>query len=136
MADKFTAKIKGLRTSQKKLLGLAASVTAETKDEMDIIVKDIEREGKRVVPRKSANLQRTINSEVEVSVFKGVIGLVGANTVYAEPLENPKNKTKHRTRKGFVGKPTPYLLPSLKKNFRKIVSGISRGVKKGVKKAR
>ena len=134
MADKFSARVTGLQGSRRKLRALVAAVKIENRDEMAVQVKNVEREAKRIVPRKDATLIRTINSEVEISIRKGVIGLVGANTKYAERLEDPDNDLRHRSRKGFVGRRTPYLMPALTRNFRKISQGVANATKRAVRR--
>ena len=132
MADGVTIKIKGIRTVMKKLSRLRAAVNEETADEMDGRVKDIEADVKRIIPRKTADLQRTAASEVERRAVQGPIGLVGVNKVYAKPLEDPSKGIKHRSRKGFIGKPTPFLIPALTKNLTKILSGLKKALKKAI----
>ena len=133
MADRISVKIRGLRATIKKLSALRRSVNTNTAEAMKIIVLDVEADAKRIVPRKTANLQRTITSEVEERARQGPIGLVGANTVYARRLEDPSKGLKHRSRKSFIGRPTPYLIPALTRNFRKIVKGISKAVKNSMR---
>ena len=134
MADKFTIKITGIRGARRKLAALAANLQEESADDMAIRVKDIEREAKRIVPKDTANLQRTITSEVEIKVGK-IQGLVGANTKYALPLEAPKGRDpRHRSRKGFIGRMTAFLLPALTRLLRAIVKGQEKAVKRAVRK--
>ena len=133
MADDLKIKVKGLRGSQRKLAKLRAAVKNETRDEMAARVKDVEKEAKRIVPRKSATTQRTIVSEVE-DKRAGPIGLIGVNAVQAPALEDPKKGLKHRSRGGFLGKPTLFLLPALTRNARAIVSGITKAVRTAVRK--
>ena len=133
MADNLKIKVSGLRGSQRKLAKLRAAVKNETRDEMAARVKDVETEAKRIAPRKTANLQRTISSEVE-DKRAGPIGLVGVDTVYAPRLEDPTKGLRHRSRGGFLGKPTPFLLPALTRNARAIVSGITKAVRTAVRK--
>lgn len=133
MARAFTATITGIRATKRKLSSVSDAVQIENARAMDIMVKRIEADAKRLVPRKTANLQRTITSEVEFSTRGGVIGLVGANTKYAKRLEDPKKGLRHRTRRGFIGKPTPYLIPALNKNFGPITRAIVGAVKRSFK---
>ena len=134
MADKFSARIVGLRAARGKMSLLGSLVLSENVDEMKITVKRIEAETKRTVARKTADLLRTVNSEVETTKMK-VIGLVGMNKTYAKPLEDPKTKKKHRSRKGFIGKPTPSLLPALNKDFSRISNSVAKATKRAVRKA-
>ena len=133
MADKFSARITGIRATRGKMAFLRQAVIVENVAEMQITVKRIEAEAKRIAPRKTADLLRTINSEVESS-DRRVTGLVGANKKYAPKLEDPDNDLKHRTRKGFLGKPTPFLVPALQRNFSKISSGVAKAVKRAVRR--
>ena len=129
MADGITIKIKGIRALRKNLSRLRKSVNDETAKELEELVTDVEATAKRIVPRKTANLQRTITSEVEERARQGPIGVVGANTVYAKRLEDVRSGTKHRSRKGFIGRPTPYLIPALQSNLSKILKGIRKAIK-------
>ena len=135
MADRITLTVKGLRASRRKVAVLRNAVRKETKDEMEIQVKDVERDAKRIAARKTAAHQRTINSAVELNP-KGVVGLVGANQVYSPDLEDPEKDLRHRSRKALRGRPTPSLLPALKRNFRRIVRGQSNAVKRAIQKAK
>ena len=136
MADGITIKIKGIKTVRNKLARLRVAVNQETADEMEGLVKDVEADAKRIVPLKKANLQRTITSEVERRKRQGPIGVVGANTVYAGRLEDPSKGLKHATRKGFIGKPTPYLIPALSRNLTKILNGLKKALKKAIRGAK
>ena len=133
MPGRISVKVIGIKTTRKKFKQLRDAVRQNSIDALDGIVKRIEADAKRIVPRDTANLQRTINSEVEVRP-RSIAGLVGANTKYAKRLENPKKGLKHQSRRALRGKPTPYLLPSLEKNFKRVIDGISRGVKEAVRK--
>ena len=133
MPGKISVKVTGIKTTRKKFKQLRDSVRQNSIDALDKIVKRIEADAKRIVPRDTANLQRTINSEVEVRP-RSIAGLVGANTKYAKRLEDPKKGLKHQSRRALRGKPTPYLLPSLEKNFKRVVDGISLGVKEAVRR--
>lgn len=134
MADRLRINIKGLKAARKKLGALARNLQAESLEDMGIRVKDVEREAKRIVPRDTANLLRTISSEVEVRAGR-IQGLVGANTKYALPLEVPESRDpRHRSRKGFLGRKTAFLLPALTKNLRAIVKGQEKAVKRAVRK--
>lgn len=134
MAGRLDIKVRGLKAARGSIRKLEAEVRDNLGDEIEVLVKKVEGEAKRIVPRKTANLQRTIASEVEEK--KGaVIGLVGANTIYAERLEDPKSGLRHASRSGFVGKPTPYLIPALSRNLKRIVAGISKGIRRATKKA-
>lgn len=134
MADKFSASITGLRAARGKMALLGGLVLAENADEMEITVKRVEAETKRTVPRKTADLLRTVNSEVERTKTK-VTGLVGMNKVYAKRLEDPDLDLRHRSRKGFIGKRTPALLPALQRDFTKITSSVAKATKRAVRKA-
>ncbi len=133
MPGKISIKVTGIKTTRKKFKQLRDSVRQNSIDALEGIVKRIEADAKRIVPRDTANLQRTINSEVEVRP-RSIAGLVGANTKYAKRLEDPKKKLKHQSRRALRGKPTPYLLPSLEKNFKRVIDGISLGVKEAVRR--
>lgn len=133
MPGKISVKVRGIKTTRKKFKQLRDSVRQNSIDALDGIVKRIEADAKRIVPRDTANLQRTINSEVEVRP-RSIAGLVGANTKYAKRLEDPKKDLKHQSRRALRGKPTPFLLPSLEKNFKRVVDGISSGVKEAVRR--
>ena len=134
MARALTVKVTGIKTTQKRFKRLVDAVQSETAREMDTLVKDIEGDAKRIAAKKKGFHQRSINSEVEVGTRSGVIGIVGANQKYSKRLEDPDAGLKHRSRQGFIGKPTPSLLPALAKNHVRIVKGISRGVKRAIKK--
>ena len=134
MPGRISVTVRGLKTTRKKFKQLRDEVRKNSIDALDRIVKKVEADAKRIVPRDTANLQRTINSEVEVRP-RSIIGLVGANTKYAKRLEDPKKGLKHQSRRSLRGKPTPYLVPALTKNFNTIVRGISFAVKTGVKRA-
>lgn len=134
MAGRLDIKVRGLKAARGSIRKLGAEVMDQLGDELEVLVKKVEGDAKRIVPRKTANLERTITSEVEEK--KGsIIGLVGANTIYAKRLEDPKSGLRHASRSGFIGKPTPYLLPALTKNLKRIVSGVSKGIRRATKKA-
>ena len=135
MPGKISIKVTGIKTTRKKFKQLRDSVRQNSIDALEGIVKRIEADAKRIVPRDTANLQRTINSEVEVRP-RSIAGLVGANTKYAKRLEDPKKGFKHQSRRSLRGKPTPYLVPALEKNFNRINSEISKGVKTAVRRVR
>ena len=135
MADKFSARITGIKATNGKMAFLRKAVIVENVAEMQVIVKRIEAEAKRIVPKsKVAQLIKTVNSEVE-STNRKVTGLIGANKTYAPKLEDPKSNLKHASRKGFIGKPTPFLVPALQRNFSKISSGVAKAVKRAVRRA-
>lgn len=134
MADKFSARITGLRAARGKMSLLGSLVISENADEMEITVKRIEAETKRTVARKTADLLRTVNSEVEKSKTR-VIGLVGMNKVYAKRLEDTDLDLRHRSRKGFIGKRTPALLPALRRDFTKISASVAKATKRAVRRA-
>ena len=125
---------KGIRVAARKMKKVSAAINNETTDEMKVRIKDVEKEAKRIVPRKTANTQRTIASEVEEDAKKGPIGLVGANSPQSPRLEDPKKGLKHATRTGFIGRPTPFMLPALKRNQRAISAGIGKAVVRGARK--
>ena len=52
----------------------------------------------------------------------------------AKRLEDPKKGLKHQSRRSLRGKPTPYLVPALEKNFNRINSEIAKGVKTAVRR--
>ncbi len=134
MADKFSARIIGLQATRGKMSLLGSLVLSENVDEMKVTVKRIEAETKRTIARKTADLLRTVTSEVETSKTK-VTGLVGMNKVYAKPLEDPETTLKHRSRKGFIGKPTPSLLPALRRDFSRTSAGVAKATKRAVRRA-
>lgn len=136
MADGITIKIKGIRALRKNLSRLRKSVNDETAKELEELVIDVEADAKRIVPRDKSTLIRTIASEVEKRARQGPIGVVGANTVYAKRLEDPSKRLKHATRKGFIGRPTPYLIPALQKNLSKILKGIRKAIKLAIQGAK
>lgn len=134
MADRLIIRVKGIKTARRKLASLSANLREESADDMAIRVKDVEREAKRIAPRDTGNLLRTISSEVEVLATK-IQGLVGVNVKYALPLEVPETRDpRHRSRKGFIGRKTAFLLPALARNTSAIVSGIKKAVKRAVNK--
>ena len=135
MPGRISIKVRGIKTTRKKFKQLRDSVRQNSIDALDRIVKRIEADAKRIVPRDTANLQRTINSEVEVRP-RSIAGLVGANTKYAKRLEDPKKGLKHQSRRSLRGKPTPFLVPALEKNFNRINSEIAKGVKTAVRRIR
>lgn len=132
MARALQVKVVGLKTAIKKVSRLRSLVKSEIIDEMEIMVKVVERDAKRRAAKDKGFHQRSINSEVEITKLQ-IIGLVGANQKYSKRLEDPDEDLKHRSRKGFIGKPTPSLLPALEKNQKRIVRVIARAVKKAMK---
>lgn len=133
MAKILTIKVRGIKITRKLIKALEKNVRIDTADEMKIVILNIEGDTKRRAARKEGFHQRSINSEVEIEK-KQVIGLVGANQKYSPRLEDPDKGLKHRSRKGFIGKPTLALLPALAKHHGRIVKGVSRGVKKAIKR--
>ncbi len=134
MADKFSARITGLRAAKGKMRLLTRVVTEENAEEMEVTVKRIEAETKRTIARKTADLLRTANSEVETTPRR-VTGLVGLNKVYARPLEDPDLDLRHRSRKGFIGKRTPALGPALRRDFSRISNSVAKATKRGIRRA-
>ena len=133
MAQALTVKVKGLKTARKNFSKLKSAVNKEIFNEMEILAFMVEADAKRRAAKDKGFHQRSITSEVEVK--KGqVIGLVGANQKYSKKLEDPDADLRHRSRKGFIGKKTPSLLPALAKNHRRIVNKIAGAVKKAIKK--
>ena len=134
MADRLIIRAKGIKAAQKKMGALKRNLQDEVFQDLSIRVKDVEREAKRIAPRDTGNLLRTISSEVEVLATK-IQGLVGVNVKYALPLEVPETRDpRHRSRKGFIGRKTAFLLPALARNTSAIVSGIKKAVKRAVNK--
>ena len=132
MARTLQVKVVGLKTARNKVSRLRSLVKSEIIDEMEIMVKVVERDAKRRAAKDKGFHQRSINSEVEITKFQ-IIGLVGANQKYSKRLEDPDEDLKHRSRKGFIGKPTPSLLPALERNHKRIVRVNARAVKKAMK---
>lgn len=132
MADVITTRITGLTKTLSKFGRIPKILLDELEEEFGVLVLRIEAKAKSLVPRKSGNLFRTIASEVERDLFN-VKGLVGANTVYAKRQELDTT-FRHRSRKGFIGKPTPYLFPALKANLIRVNRGIINAVRKAAKR--
>ena len=133
MPGRISVKIRGIKTTRKKFKQLRDAVRQNSIDALDSIVKRIEADAKRIAPKKIGDLQRAINSEVEVRPAS-LAGLVGVNIKYAPRLEDPKKGLKHRSRRSLRGKPTPFLVPSLEKNFNRINSELAKGVKSAVRR--
>ena len=134
MADRLIIRVKWIKAAQKKMGALKRNLQDEVFQDLSIQVKQVEREAKRIAPRDTGNLLRTISSEVEVLATK-IQGLVGVNVKYALPLEVPESRDpRHRSRKGFIGRKTAFLLPALARNTSAIVSGIKKAVKRAVNK--
>ena len=134
MADRLSIRVKGIKAARKKMGDLKRNLQDEVFQDLSIQVKQVEREAKRIAPRDTGNLLRTISSEVEVLATK-IQGLVGVNVKYALPLEVPESRDpRHRSRKGFIGRKTAFLLPALARNTSAIVSGIKKAVKRAVNK--
>lgn len=133
MPGRISVKVKGIKTTRKKFKQLRDAVRQNSVDALDRIVKRVEGDAKRIAPQDTSTLLRTIASEVEV-LPRSIAGLVGVNVKYAKRLEDPDKGLKHRSRKGFIGKPTPFLVPALEKNFNRINAELSKGIKTAVRR--
>ena len=90
-------------------------------------VKMIEADAKQMVPVVTGRLARSITSGITEKTRETVVGIAGANTLYAGTVEymdpGPGSKTGQR----------PYLRPARDKNLPQITKMIEDGLKKTIR---
>ena len=90
-------------------------------------VKMIEADAKQMVPVITGRLARSITAGITEKSTETVVGIAGANTVYAGTVEymapGPGTKSGQR----------PYLRPARDKNLPQIVEMIKEGLKKTIR---
>jgi len=89
--------------------------------------KLVEADAKRIVPVVTGRLARSITGGISEKSNTVVVGVVGANTVYAAAVEFGRNT------KGGRSKPKPYLNPALSMNMSRIEKMISDALKKTIR---
>ncbi len=94
----------------------------------------VEAEARRRVPKKSGRLERTGRSAITERKPGLIRGSLGFNTKYAARLE--LEALRHRSKPGFVGKPTPYIMPALLSKKSDIVIEIARATREAILAAR
>ncbi len=134
MADGIFVKITGAKAVRANLKRFELGANGEIKDRVERILILMVNRAKKLAPFKTARLARSIIWDITDISLKLVRGVFGANTVYAAAMELGDGK--HRSKKGLKGRPTRYLFPAAKDNFKRAVNELKRGMKIAMQKAR
>lgn len=86
-------------------------------------VLDIEKDAKLMVPKITGRLGRSITSGITQKTVENVIGIAGANTVYAASVEYLHEGP------GSGGGQRPYMRPARDKNMPQIIKHIEEALK-------
>lgn len=136
MADRVKVKVRGLRETQRNMRALSRNTARRVEMAVEDSADQVVSTASRLVPVKTSRLLRTINQQRTAAPRGTIRHVVGADTEYARFLEDPEGNRKHRSRKGRIGKPTPFLFPAVQLNFKNIERNVTKAVRAAIRESR
>lgn len=136
MADRVKVTVKGIPKVRKNFALLKRNSRKFVEDAVEKSADQIVATAREIVPFKEGRLMRTITQQKTAAPPGTVRHAIGADTDYAQYLEDPFAERRHRSRQGFIGELTPFLFPAARRNFKKTVDNITKAMKAAMRSAR